>query len=67
MDLKTDKIKPVAGGKLDGKGINRIIGMFDNVVYYLAINDGKSIKYMIDRESFLSGDIENAKIIMEEN
>ncbi|MBR4780790.1 MAG: hypothetical protein IK014_05475 [Lachnospiraceae bacterium] len=67
MDLKTDKIKPVAGGKLDGKGINRIIGMFDNVVYYLVINDGKSIKYMIDRESFLSGAIENAKIIMEEN
>ena len=65
MDLKTGKIKPVAGGKLDGKGINRIIGMFDNVVYYQVLNDGKSIKYMIDRESFLSGDLIKAKTIME--
>lgn len=60
MDIKSGEIKAIAEGKLDGLGINRVIGIFDNTVYFQIIRDGRSGKYMIDKDGFFDGDIEKA-------
>ncbi len=64
-DSKTGELKKVANGKLDGKGIESIIGIEGNIIYYTCKQGTEHCYYMIEKDAFLSGDIENAKIIME--
>ena len=63
MDIDTGTITYIGGGRLDEKGINRITAIIGEWVYYDANYEGKTRFYVIDRDSFMNGDIENAKEI----
>ena len=63
-DMSTGDIQYVAGGKLNGKGIYRIDAIIGKWIYYLYEADGKQYECAIEKESFLSGDLSSAKIMI---
>ena len=54
----------VAGGKLNGKGIQRINAMIGNWIYYTQESDGKLRYCVTKKEAFLSGDTDSARIMI---
>ena len=63
-DMNTGDIQYVAGGKLNGKGIYRIYAIIGKWIYYLYEADGKQYECVTEKESFLSGDLSSAKIMI---
>lgn len=63
-DVETGTVRYVADGKLNGKGIQRINAIIGNWIYYTQESDGKLRYCTVEKEDFLSGDIDSARIMI---
>ena len=61
--VRSMDINIVADGKLDGKGIDQIIAITGNTLYYEIQHEGNYIKYAIDKDDFFEGNLQKAKMI----
>ncbi|MCR4992286.1 MAG: hypothetical protein K6A45_04505 [Lachnospiraceae bacterium] len=63
-DFETGTVRYIADGKLNGKGIQRINAVIGNWIYYTQESDGKLRYCVTEKEDFLSGDIDSARIMI---